>query len=295
MKGAPVKISNPVVSFCETVRAASDMICLSKSPNKHNRIFMTAEPLGEDFCKGIDNGEVNPDEDVKLLSRKLADEYGWNLADARKIWSFGLPPECKGNVLVDTTKACQYLNEMKDSCVGAFLQGSAAGCYAEEIMRGIRFNINDVTCHADAIHRGAGQMMPTVKRVMYACQMKSKPAFMEPMYMCDITVPEAAMAGVYATLNKRRGVVEGTTYRMGTPLVQVKAYLPVLESFGFTQQLRANTSGQAFPQMIFSHWQLVPGEIEEHDSQSNKICLAIRLRKGLKTVLPAFDDFYDKL
>ena len=37
-------------------------------------------------------------------------------------------------------------------------------------MRGIRFNVVDVTLHADAIHRGAGQIMPPVKRAIYACQ-----------------------------------------------------------------------------------------------------------------------------
>jgi elongation factor 2 len=162
-------------------------------------------------------------------------------------------------------------------------------------MRGIRFNLNDVTLHADAIHRGAGQLMPTTKRCLYACQMVSKPALMEPMYLCDITVPISAVSGVYNTLNARRGAVEGKEDRPGTPLCQIKAFLPVLESFGFTQLLRQNTSGQAFPQMIFSHWQLVNGELMEEGSQAHTICMAVRERKGLKVQLPVFADYYDKL
>jgi elongation factor 2 len=39
----------------------------------------------------------------------------------------------------------------------------------------------------------------------------------------------------------------------------MKSYLPVGESFGFTQALRAATSGRAFPQCVFDHWELLNG------------------------------------
>lgn len=184
----------------------------------------------------------------------------WDVGAARRIWTFGCPPDGKANVLVDSTKAVQYLNEVKDSMVGAFLQVTTCGVLAEEAMRGIRANLMDLTMHADAIHRGAGQMMPPTKRVIYACQIKSKPGLLEPMYVCDITVPQSAVAGVYSTLNQRRGQIEGKEDRPGTPLSKIKAFLPVLESFGFASLLRQNTGGQAFPQMIFSHWAPVSGQ-----------------------------------
>jgi len=295
MKGAPIVEGKPVVSFCETVSAETTVECISKSPNKHNRIYLSAEPLGEEVTKAIEDKEITMEQEAKIRARKLADDFKWDIVSARKIWSFGCPPDAIPNVLVDNTKGVAYLTEIKDSMVGAFTQATAAGIYAEEAMRGIRFNLNDIVLHADAIHRGAGQIMPPMKRCMFACQMKSKPCLLEPMYVCDITVPQIAISGVYSTLNARRGVVEGKTDRMGTPLTVVKAFLPVLESFGFTQLLRQNTSGQAFPQMIFSHWQLVNGDIEETGSQAHTICMAVRERKGLKNTLPVFSDYYDKL
>eukprot|EP00823_Brevimastigomonas_motovehiculus_P009074 TRINITY_DN8754_c0_g1_i1.p1 TRINITY_DN8754_c0_g1~~TRINITY_DN8754_c0_g1_i1.p1 ORF type:complete len:858 (+),score=252.83 TRINITY_DN8754_c0_g1_i1:140-2713(+) len=295
MKGAPIKIGQPVVSFCETVKNKSEFTCVSKSPNKHNRIYMVAEPLGDDVCKAIDKGEVSNDQEGKARARILADDYKWDVSEARKIWSFGLAPDGVCNVLVDTTKAVQYLNEIKDSCIGAFQQVTAGGIICEEALRGIRFNITDVTLHADTIHRGAGQIMPPLKRVMYACQIKSGPALLEPMYLCDITVPSTAISGVYSTLNARRGVVEGKEDRPGTPLCKISAFLPVLESFGFSTLLRANTSGQAFPQMIFSHWQLMAGDPFESGSQANKVALDVRKRKGLKDEMPDFNDYYDKI
>jgi elongation factor 2 len=295
MKGAPIKLGQPVVSFCETVKGPSELTCVSKSPNKHNRVYMTAEPLGEEFCKAVDDNQITAEQEVKARARILADDFKWDVGDARKIWCMGCPPDGVANVLVDVTKAVQYLNELKDSAIGAFQQATLAGCICEEAMRGIRFNIQDVVMHADAIHRGAGQIMPPVKRVMSACQIKSSPGLLEPMYVCDITVPNVAISGVYTTLNSRRGLIEGKEDRPGTPLCKVKAFLPVLESFGFASLLRQNTGGQAFPQMIFSHWQLVNGDPFEEGSQANTIAAKVRSRKGLKGDLPDFNDYYDKV
>jgi len=293
MKGAPIKISEPVVAFTETISSKSDIDCMSKSPNKHNRLYFDSEPLGDELTKAIENRDINQDQDVKERSRELADTYGWDVGDARKIWSFGIL-DAQSNLLVDMCKGVQFLSEIKDSCVGGFLQAITAGVFAEESMRGIRFNLKDVTLHADAIHRGAGQLMPTCKRVLYACQFRSKPGLLEPLYVADITVPQSALSGVYQTLNMRRGVVENTEERAGTPLVKVKAYLPVLESFGFTQLLRQNTGGQAFPQMIFSHWQLLNGDVLAEGSQARVECEKVRARKGLRA-FPDFNDYYDKL
>lgn len=111
------------------------------------------------------------------------------IKDARKIWSFGCPPDGKVNVIVDMTKSVAYLHEIKDSVVSAFLEASSSGVFCGEAMRGIRFNLVDTYLHADAIHRGAGQIMPPTKRALYACQIKSDPALLEPVYLCDITVP----------------------------------------------------------------------------------------------------------
>merc|ERR1711966_58009 len=43
--GIPIKKSDPVVSYRETVTEMSSQMCLSKSPNKHNRLFLKGAPL----------------------------------------------------------------------------------------------------------------------------------------------------------------------------------------------------------------------------------------------------------
>lgn len=62
------------------------------------------------------------------------------------------------------------------------------GALCEENMRSIRFDIHDVTLHADAIHRGGGQIIPTARRVLYACQLTAQPRLMEPVYLVEIQV-----------------------------------------------------------------------------------------------------------
>ena len=55
-------------------------------------------------------------------------------------------------------------------------------------MRGVRFDIHDVTLHADAIHRGGGQIIPTARRCLYACVLTASPSLMEPVYLVEIQV-----------------------------------------------------------------------------------------------------------
>jgi len=50
----PLKISDPVVSYRETVSEESDRVCLSKSPNKHNRLYMKAKPMPDGLAEDID-------------------------------------------------------------------------------------------------------------------------------------------------------------------------------------------------------------------------------------------------
>jgi len=292
--GIPIKKSNPVVSFRETVTEESDRTCLSKSPNKHNRLFVKGAPLDDELCDKIEDGDIAPRDDPKIRGRKLADDYGWDVNEARKIWCFG--PEGTGaNLLVDASKGVQYLNEIKDSCVAAFNWATKEGVLMEENMRGCRFNILDVSLHADAIHRGGGQIIPTCRRVLYACFLTAKPKVLEPVFLVDIQAPENAMGGIYSTLNRRRGMVISEEQRLGTPLYNIKAHLPVLESFGFTADLRSQTSGQAFPQCVFDHWQPIPGDPLDETSKPGQIVVDTRKRKGINVNVPPLDKYNDKL
>jgi len=292
--GVPLKKSEPVVGYRETVKVESSITALSKSQNKHNRMYVRALPLEEEVTKAIETGKITPREDSKLRARVLADEHGWDVTDARKIWCFG--PETTGpNLLVDVTKGVQYLNEIKDSCVAAFQWATKEGVCAEENMRGIRFNILDVTLHTDAIHRGGGQIIPVCRRVCWAACLLATPGLTEPIYLVEVQCPESAIGGIYSVLNRRRGQVFSEEQNPGTPMFTIKAYLPVMESFGFTADLRGHTQGQAFPQSVFDHWETMNGSPLDKGGKLEELVTKIRIRKGLKPEIPTVDQYYDKL
>jgi len=290
----PLKKSDPVVSYRETVSDESSIMCLSKSPNKHNRLFMKAVPMPDGLSEDIERGDVNPRDDFKTRGRYLADKYDYDVTEARKIWCFG--PDTNGpNLLIDCSKGVQYLNEIKDSVVAGFQWATKEGCICDENMRACRFNIYDVTLHADAIHRGGGQIIPTARRVLYACMLTAGPRMMEPVYLVEIQCPENAVGGIYGVLNRRRGHVFEEAQTPGTPMFVVKAYLPVNESFGFTADLRSNTGGQAFPQCMFDHWQVMPGCPLTEGTKPYQIVEDCKARKGLKPGPPSLDNYLDKL
>merc|ERR1712086_1249272 len=287
-------MSDPVVSYRETVGATSNQTCLSKSPNKHNRLYITAEPIEEELCKAIEDGPLGPKADPKERARMFREKFDWDENAARKIWAWG--PETEGaNLVVDQTTAVQYMNEIKEHVHSAFQWTSKEGPLCEENMRGIRFNLMDCTLHADSIHRGAGQIMPPTRRCCFAAEMTAQPTLQEPMFLVEITCPQDAMSGVYQCMQPRRGQVFEENPREGTPLIQVKAYLPVSESFGFVAALRQQTSGQAFPQCVFSHWDNLAGDAMIPESKIQELCLAVRKRKNIKVEMPKLADYNDKL
>jgi elongation factor 2 len=255
---------------------------------------MKCLPFPDGLAEDIEKDEITSRTEPKARGRFLADKYEYEVNEARKIWCFG--PEGTGpNLLIDCTKGVQYLNEIKDSVVAGFQWATKEGVMCDENVRGVRFNIHDVTLHADAIHRGGGQIIPTTRRVLYACMLTAEPRIMEPVYLVEIQCPESAVGGIYGVLNRRRGHVFEEGLIAGTPMFMVKAYLPVNESFGFTADLRSNTGGQAFPQCVFDHWQILPGDPLDATSKPGIVVTATRKRKGLSEGVPPLDKYFDKL
>lgn len=205
----PIKKSDPVVSYKETViNEEKTVTCLSKSPNKHNRLYIDCQTLGLALTELIESGEVGPKSETKARTRRLVDDFGWDKNDAQKIWTFG-PDSTGPNVVVDTTKQAQFLNEIQDSIESAFQWVTREGPLTEDNIRGIRWNLNDVVLHADAIHRGAGQIMPTARKAMFAAELAGEVRLWQPIFLAEIQCPDEAVGGIYNVLNQRRGEYVG--------------------------------------------------------------------------------------
>ena len=56
--GVAISVSDPVVSYRESVREESDRVCLAKSPNKHNRVYLRAVPMPEGMAQEIEDVSI---------------------------------------------------------------------------------------------------------------------------------------------------------------------------------------------------------------------------------------------
>lgn len=207
---------------------------MARSPNKHNKIYLQAMPLHDDLTRDIELELIKSNQDLIERTKLLVDRYDWTEEDATKIWAFG-PNETGPNLLVDKTTGIDknYLSEVKEKFESAFEWTTKEGVLSEENVRGMKINILDMALHADTIHRGAGQLIPTVRRAIYASQLTAKPRLVEPVYLCEIQCYDNSLGGIYQSLNQRRGVVIGEETFIDSNLISLKAYLPVAESFGF--------------------------------------------------------------
>jgi len=289
----------PTVSYKETCTTESSKTALSKSPNKHNRLYVVATSLDEEVCIAIETNKVNMQQEPKKRARILIDEHGWDKTDCMKIWCFGpndLGDVGGANVMVDQTKGIQYLNEIKESCNSGVNWATRQGPLCEENMRGVRFNLLDVKLHADSIHRGMGQIQPTARRVCFGAVLTADARFMEPIFKTVIACPEEVTPGVQQAIMAKRGEMQYSEEQDGKTVIV--AYLPIAETLGdepFSKVLQTKTSGKALATYAFNHWQLIQTDPLEKGSKAEAIMLEIRERKGLKVEHPDLQDYIDRL
>lgn len=258
-----IKVADPVVAFCETVVETSSIKCFAETPNKKNKFTMIAEPLEKGFAEDIETGKISLSNDKKRMGDYLTSKYGWDVLSARSIWAFG--PESNGpNAVVDYTLPGEIdknlLSTTRDSIVQGFQWATREGPLCDETMRNVKFKLLDATLASEPIHRGSGQVIPTARRVAYSSFLMATPRLMEPVYYVEIQAPVDCISAIYQVLELRRGHVTQDLPKAGSPLYTIKAFVPVIDSFGLETDIRAHTQGQAFCLSVFDHWSIVPGD-----------------------------------
>src|SRR6476620_4038536 len=163
--GLDITTTQPLINYRETIRSKAGPI-MSKSPNKHNKIFMRVEPLGEDIIELIRTRHIREDMDKKEMAKVLR-EKGWNADEARNVAAV----DVSGNVLLDETKGVQFIQESMDSIRSGFDDVVHEGPLGRETVRGIKFVLHHFVPHEDPAHRGLAQLMPATRRAMLGCML----------------------------------------------------------------------------------------------------------------------------
>jgi elongation factor G len=90
---------------------------------------------------------------------------------------------------------------------------------------------------------------------------KCRPIILEPIMKLEVLTPAENMGDVIGDLNKRRGIIEGTSERAGSTVINAK--VPLSEMFGYVTDLRTITSGRATSTMEFNNFAQAPANIQE--------------------------------
>ncbi len=271
--GIEVSVSPPIVIYRESVRERTPQEVEGKSPNKHNRFYIIAEPLEQRVYDAMVAGAVPSElelkkKDVELQNRLV--ELGMDRDEIKKIKLIH-----NKNMLLDTTRGVQAILEVMEMIKEAFREAVDEGPLAREPAAGVKIKITDAKLHEDAIHRGPAQVIPAVRAACREAMVRAKAFILEPKQMIRIDVPTEQVSGAMKEVNNRRGQILEMKEERGA--TSIKAKLPVAEMFGFNSALKSSTGGGGFYWLVDVLYEPMPRELEP------KVIKQIRERKGIKS------------
>lgn len=296
----PQTLVGVLEKYMNIFKSISNVTQSEPLPEKYrNLIGPIKEQLGKCFAEFDLQGVVDVDKSTLV----------------EKIWSVG-PRKCGPNILLNLTNSYQHPNfwnpnekvtnvdsrsDFNSSFVNGFQLATLSGPLCEEPMQGVCFVVLEWTLtegdEAESKSQFSGQVITSVKDVCRKAFQNQPQRLVSPMYSCSIIVNAEMLGKMYAVIGRRHGKILSGDLIHGSGNFAVTAILPVIESFNFAQEIRKQTSGLAYPQLVFSHWEVidvdpfwVPSTEEEYlhfgekaDSANRAKCYmdSVRSRKGL--------------
>lgn len=269
-KGLDIVTSTPIVVYRETLEKKG-VEFEGKSPNKHNKFYMIAEPLEEEVYQAIKSGEI-PEARIKKTDKDIYPKFikcGYETKLARNIKEI-----FNGNILVDGTRGIVHIGEVIELVMDGYDQVMREGPLAKEPCMKLKVTITDMKLHEDAIHRGPAQVLPAIRESIRGSMNSAGAVIYEPMQILQIEVPSHFMGEISKlTGNKRGQLIE--VNQEGEHMT-IKAKLPVSEMFGLSNDLRSATEGRGHFYVVDQVFEKLPYDLQA------KTIYKIRERKGLK-------------
>jgi elongation factor 2 len=262
LSGMEIATSSPRVVYRETA-TRKGAIATAKSPNKQNQFAVQATPIEEDLVRQIEQDGNSARNIGNILA---VDEYK--------------------NVLVDCTGKAEQFREILDFMISGFTFACKAGPLCGEPLRGVKINLMEIQLSENPEHRGPVEIMHGVGKAIFGSFLTAKPMLLEPVYKTVISSPTELAGECSKIISSRRGRISAFEQK-GVSIV-ITGYIPVAETFGLSAELRSATSGRAFWQSMFDHWEKVPAKLEA------KIIKEIRKRKGLPSEVPKAERFLEE-
>ncbi|MGQ0606768.1 MAG: elongation factor EF-2 [Candidatus Nitrosotenuis sp.] len=278
--GVQIVTSQPLINYRETIQGGSEVV-MSKSPNRHNKIFMKVEPLEPEIADMVRNGQLSEMKDKKEMENLLRSK-GWDTDTAKRVMRF----DSRGNIMINGTKGVQFIQESSDSILSGFEEVMKEGPLAREQVRNCKFTFTHFVPHEDTAHRGLSQLSPASRRACMGAMLKAQPILLEPMLGIEVRVPQDMIGNVASVLSGKRGKVLDMQQKGITSIIVGE--IPASETFDISEVMRGQTAGKAMWNTHFKAWTPMPKSI-----QANLIA-ETRKRKGLPPDPPTADEFIDK-
>ncbi len=269
-KNVQIKASKPLVIYRETITKMSREV-EGKSPNKHNKFYFTVEPMPPEMYKFIKSGEISEGRikkrDDQIISKLTS--IGIETKEANKFKAF-----YKGNAFVDGTKGVVHIGEILELVLDGFDQVMDAGPLAREPCTRLLVKMTDVKLHEDSIHRGPAQVYPAIREALREAMIDGGAVIYEPIQVLQIESLVEHLGAISKLVNNKRGQMLDMNQE-GSMYMNVKAKIPVAETFGLSSELRSATEGRGNFFVLDQIFEKVPSELQP------KIIGMIRQRKGL--------------
>jgi elongation factor 2 len=279
--GIELAASSPTVAYRESVLGQGKIV-MTKSPNKHNRFWVQVKPLENEVVELMENDELAEEMGQKQMENMLQKEAKYPTAEAKNVWAL----DEHRNMLINLTKKVQNLHEVKDSIVSGFHWACRTGPICEEPQRGVKVELLDAQLHEEPKQREPSQIMRAISRAILGSALTAKPVLLEPIYKINVSVPNQWFGACSNIFTRRRGKILTTEHRGA--LTVIAGYIPVAETFGLYEEMRSATSGHAFWQCTFAHWEKTPENV------AAEMIKQIRRKRGLPPEIPKPEKFIDK-
>ena len=251
--GIETVTSNPIVIYREGIRGSAGPF-ESRSPNRHNRLRLSVEPLDPKLVEMIIKGEIHDSMDKRVLARTLRD-MGWTTEEARGIWVV----DEKADIFTDVTKGVQRLDQIKGSITIGFTDVMEAGPLAGEPVRGVKVKLEDATVHEDPVHFGPGQIIPATRAGLFAALLSAQPILVEPLLKLNVKLPIEQVGAITSIIAQKRGRV--ISIEQKDYLTYIMGEIPTSNTFDLSESIRGATGGRAFWGTEFSRWESVPASL----------------------------------
>ncbi|WP_458185323.1 elongation factor EF-2 [Haladaptatus sp. NG-WS-4] len=276
-QGIPVTTGEPIVVFREKVQGATTEV-EGISPNRHNRFYITVEPLSDEIVEKLKLGDISmdmPEQD----RREALQETGMDKDTSQNV------EHIHGtNILIDDTKGIQHLNETMELVIEGLTEALDDGPLAAEPVEGTLIRLHDARLHEDTIHRGPAQVIPAVRQAVHNALIHGHVKLLEPIQNVRIDVPNEHMGAASGEIQGRRGRVDDM-YQEGDLMV-VEGVAPVDEMIGFSSDIRSATEGRASWNTENAGFRVMA------DNLQPETIMEIRERKGMKLELPPGVDYF---